>query len=111
MFAVASQNCLQAVVRRRGARPRQGQHPKSLKPLSDALDAFRTAQPAPHKIIDERVLSGAALEDLLAYLMDEVHALDKDLKAFKLLNRPIYDGYARLSAPAGSAGPRRRNRC
>ncbi|GAB3859039.1 hypothetical protein GCM10028822_34970 [Hymenobacter terrigena] len=38
-------------------------------------------------------LSGAALEDLHADLMDELRELDEDLKALKLLNRPLFDGY------------------
>ena len=50
-------------------------------------------QPAVRKTISERTLSGAVREDLLADLMDELHALDEDLKAFKLLDRPLYDGY------------------
>ena len=83
---------------------KQGLTPKTLKPLADALAAFRTAQPAVRKTIDERVLSGAALEDLVTHLMDEVHSLDEDMKAFKLLNRPIYDGYAQMRKILSSGG-------
>ena len=93
-----------SVVRRRGARPRQDRHPKTLTPLSDALDAFRTAQPAVRKIIDERVLSGAALEDLVGHLREEVRALDEDLKAFWLLDRQIYDGYVQMRKIISSGG-------
>lgn len=83
---------------------KQGLPPKALQPLTDALDAFRTAQPATRKSIDERVLSGAALEDLLAELMDEVRALDEDMKAFKLIDRPIYDGYVQMRMILNSGG-------
>ena len=83
---------------------KQGLTPKALKPLAEALAAFRTAQPATRKTIDERVLSGAALEDLLDELMDEVRTLDEDMKAFKLLNRPLYDGYAQMRKIVNSGG-------
>jgi len=83
---------------------KQGLTPKVLKPLDDALDAFRTAQPATRKSINERVLSGAALEDLLGALMDEVRDLDEDLKAFKLIDRPIYDGYVQTRKIVSSGG-------
>ena len=85
--------------------PKQGLTPKALKPLADALDDFRTAQPAPRKTIDERgVLSGAALEDLVDDLMDEVRTLDEDMSAFKLLNRPLFDGYAQMRKIISSGG-------
>ena len=83
---------------------RQGLTPKALQPLTDALDGFRTAQPAVRKTIDERVLSGAALEDLVSELMDEVRALDEDMKAFKLIDRPIYDGYVQMRKIISSGG-------
>ena len=83
---------------------KQGLTPKALKPLAEALAAFRTAQPATRKTIDERVLSGAALEDLLDELMDEVRTLDEDMKAFKLLNRPLFDGYAQMRKIVNSGG-------
>jgi len=83
---------------------KQGLTPKALKPLADALEAFRTAQPATRKTIDERVLSGAALEDLLDELMVEVRTLDEDMKAFKLLDRPLYDGYAQMRKIVSSGG-------
>jgi hypothetical protein len=83
---------------------KQGLTPNALKPLADALDAFRTAQPATRKSIDERVLSGAALEDLLVELMDEVRTLDEDMKAFKLIDRPIYDGYVQMRKIISSGG-------
>ena len=83
---------------------RQGLTAKALLPLGAALADFRTAQPAPRKSIDERVLSGAALEDLLAELLDEVYALDEDMKAFKLLNRPLYDGYVQMRKIVNSGG-------
>ncbi|GAA3993142.1 hypothetical protein [Hymenobacter antarcticus] len=83
---------------------RQGLTPKALKPLAEALDAFRTAQPAPRKLIDERVLSGGALEDLVDDLMVEVRALDEDMKAFKLLDRPLYDGYVQMRKIISSGG-------
>ena len=87
-----------------GPGPGRALRPKTLKPLSDALDAFRTTQPAPHKIIDERVHSGAALENLVAHLMDEVRALDENMKAFKLLGRPLYDGYLQMRKIISSGG-------
>ncbi len=83
---------------------KQGLTAPVLKPLGTALEAFRTAQPATRKTIDERVLSGAALEDLLGHLMDEVRALDEDMKAFKLINRPIYDGYVQMRKILNSGG-------
>ena len=64
-------------------------------------------QPAVRKTISERTLSGAAMEDLLPDLMDEFHTLDEALKAFKLLDCPLYDGYPqgrqRLN-PGGGGG-------
>ena len=48
------------------------------------------------KIIDERMLSGAALKDLVNHLMDELHTLDEDLKAFWLLDQRIYDGHVQM---------------
>ncbi len=78
--------------------------PKALKPLADALDACRTAQPAPRKSIDERVLSGAALRDLVEDLMVEVRALDEDMLVFKLLDRPLYDGYVQMRKIISSGG-------
>ena len=83
---------------------KQGLTPKILKPLAEALEAFRTAQPATRKTIDERVLSGAALEDLLVELLDEVRTLDEDMKAFKLLDRGLYDGYAQMRKIISSGG-------
>ena len=56
------------------------------------------------KTIDERVLSGAALEDLVSELMEEVRALDEDMKAFKLIDRPIYDGYVQMRKIISSGG-------
>lgn len=50
------------------------------------------------------MLSGAALEDLLATLRDEVRALDEDMKAFKLLNRPLFDGYIQVRKIISSGG-------
>ena len=95
----------------RAARPdigpelaKQGLTPKALKPLADALDNFRTAQPAVRKTISERTLSGAALEDLLTDLMDELRTLDEDMKAFKLLDRPLYDGYTQARKIINSGG-------
>ncbi|MCB2376884.1 hypothetical protein LGH70_04785 [Hymenobacter sp. BT635] len=73
---------------------KQGLKPATLQPLRDALAAFQTAQPATRKTINERVVAGAALEDLLDELMGEVRQLDSDMKAFKLLNRELYEGYA-----------------
>jgi len=62
------------------------------------------APAAGRKAIAERVLSGAAPEDLLATLMDEVRALDEDIKAFKLLNRPLFDGYIQVRKIISSGG-------
>ena len=53
-----------------------------------------------HKTINERALSGAALEELLAALLDELRELDEDLKAFKLLSSPFCEGYTQ----AGNGG-------
>ncbi|GAA4033527.1 hypothetical protein GCM10022409_17260 [Hymenobacter glaciei] len=83
---------------------KQGLTPKALAPLAQALDDFRSAQPATRKSIDEKVLSGAALEDLLDDLMDEVRTLDEDMKAFKLLDRPLYDGYQQMRKIISSGG-------
>lgn len=85
---------------------KQGLTAKALKPLADAQAAFQTAQPAARKTINERVLSGAALEDLVTHLMDEMRELDDDMKAFKLLDRPLYDGYlqARKIIDSGGGG-------
>lgn len=83
---------------------KQGLTAKTLKPLADALEAFRTAQPAVRKTIDERVLSGAAQEDLLRDLIDELQTLDEDMKAFKLIDQPIYDGYVQMRKVIDSGG-------
>lgn len=72
---------------------KQGLTAAALKPLHDALKVYKTAQPATRQTINERVLAGAALEELLAALMEEVRQLDADMKAFKLLNRALFDGY------------------
>jgi len=88
---------------------RQGLTAPVLKPLRDALTAFRTAQPAPRKTINERVAAGAALEDLVDALMVEVRQLDKDMEAFKLLNLRLYKGYrqARKLVTTGGEEERR----
>ena len=83
---------------------KQGLTANALKPLTTALAAFRTAQPAARKTIDERVLSGAALEDLVTDLMDEVRTLDEDMKAFKLLDRPLHEGYVQMRKIIDSGG-------
>ena len=83
---------------------KQGLSAAALKPVADALEAFRTAQPAPRKSIDERVLSGAALEGLVSELMDEVRALDEDMLAFKLIDRPLDDGYVQMRTIINSGG-------
>lgn len=83
---------------------KQGLTARALKPLADTLEAFRKAQPATRKTIDERVLSGAALEDLVNELMDEVRTLDEDMKAFKLIDRPLYDGYVQTRKIINSGG-------
>lgn len=83
---------------------KQGLTSQALAPLTTALDDFRTAQPAARKSINERVLSSAALEDLVDDLMDEVRTLDEDMKAFKLLNRPLYDGYVQMRKIIDSGG-------
>lgn len=46
----------------------------------------------------------AALEDLLAELIIEVRAHDEDLKAFKLIDRPIHAGYQQLRTTVNSGG-------
>lgn len=48
------------------------------------------------KTIDEQVLSGAALRDLVDDLMVEVRALDENMKAFRLLDRPLCDWYVQM---------------
>jgi len=85
---------------------RQGLTAAVLQPLRDALAAYKAAQPATRKTINERVQAGAALEDLLGELMEEVRQLDADMKAFKLLNRPLFDGYeqARQLVTTGGKG-------
>lgn len=72
---------------------KQGLKPATLQPLRDALAAFKKAAPAPRKTINERVVAGAALEDLLDALMVEIRELDADMKAFKLLDKELYAGY------------------
>lgn len=47
---------------------------------------------------NKRTLSGTALEDLLANLMDE------DLKAYKLLNRPLFDSHPQARKIINSGG-------
>ncbi|SHJ49927.1 hypothetical protein SAMN02745146_3260 [Hymenobacter daecheongensis DSM 21074] len=85
---------------------KQGLTAKALQPLRDALATFKTAQPAARKTINERVVAGAALEELLDALMDEVRQLDADMKAFKLLDRELYNGYtqARKLVTTGGRG-------
>ncbi|KAA9339754.1 hypothetical protein F0P96_03825 [Hymenobacter busanensis] len=85
---------------------KQGLTATALKPLHAALEAFKTAQPATRKTINERMLAGAALEDLVDALMGEVRQLDADMKAFKLLNRALFDGYqqARKLVTTGGKG-------
>jgi hypothetical protein len=83
---------------------KQGLTAQALAPLAKALADFQTAQPATRKSIDERVLSGAALEDLLAELLVEIRTLDEDMKAFKLLNRDLYAGYLQARKILNSGG-------
>ncbi|WP_157807377.1 hypothetical protein [Hymenobacter chitinivorans] len=85
---------------------KQGLQPATLQPLRDALAAFTVAAPAPRKTINQRVVAGAALEDLLDELMDEMRQLDEDMKAFKLLNKELYKGYrqARKLVTTGGNG-------
>lgn len=83
---------------------KQGLTAKALQPLTDALATFRTAQPAVRQTINERAVSGAALEDLLADLMDELRDLDEDMKAFKLLDRPLFDGYTQVRKIISAGG-------
>ena len=61
-------------------------------------------QPTVRKTISESTLSGAATEGMLADLMDELHALDEDLKAFKLLDCPPYNGYPQARQLLNSGG-------
>ena len=56
------------------------------------------------KTISERTLSGAALEDLLSDLIDELRTFDEDMQAFKLLDRPLYDGYTQARKIINSGG-------
>ena len=56
------------------------------------------------KTISERTLSGAATEGMLADLMDEFRTLDKDTKAFKLIDRPLYHGYIQMRKIIDSGG-------
>ena len=83
---------------------KQGLKPVTLQPLHDALAAFQQAQPATRKTINDRVLAGAALEELLTALLDEVRELDEDLKAFKLLNPALYKGYRQARKLVDSGG-------
>ena len=50
------------------------------------------------------MLSGAALKELVDDLMGEVRELDEDMKAFKLLDRPLYDGYVQARKIINSGG-------
>ena len=72
---------------------KQGLSAGALHPLQTALDAFRTARPAPRQAIDARVLANASLATQLGDLLDSLRELDQDMKAFKLLDRPLYEGY------------------
>ena len=83
---------------------KQGLTTAALRPLADELATFRTAQAAPRKTIDERVVSGAALEDLVSALMDEVRTLDEDMKAFKLIDRATFDAYTQARKIINSGG-------
>ena len=83
---------------------KQGLTAATLRPLADELATFRTAQAAPRKTIDERVVSGAALEDLVSALMDEVRTLDEDMKAFKLIDRATFDTYTQMRKIINSGG-------
>jgi hypothetical protein len=83
---------------------KQGLTANALKPLGKTLEEFRTAQPATRKTIDEKVISGAALEDLVDDLMVQVRTLDEDMQAFKLLDRPLYDGYLQMRKIINSGG-------
>ncbi|GAB3825772.1 hypothetical protein GCM10028821_07110 [Hymenobacter jeollabukensis] len=83
---------------------KQGLTAAALKPLHDALKTYKTAQPATRQTINERVLAGAALEDLLTALLVEVRQLDEDMKAFKLLNRALFDGYQQARKLVSSGG-------
>jgi hypothetical protein len=83
---------------------RQGLKPATLQPLRTALTNFQAAQPATRKTINERVLAGAALEEVLAELMGEVRELDEDMKAFKLLDKELYAGYRQARKIVDSGG-------
>lgn len=50
------------------------------------------------------MLSDAALENLLATLINEVRTLDEDMKAFKLLDRTLYDNYVQVRKIISSGG-------
>lgn len=83
---------------------KHGLTPKTLAPLIKAHEEFVKAQPAPRKTIDERLLAGAALSDLLGDLMDELRDLDQAMKAFKLIDRPLYDGYVQMRKIINTGG-------
>ncbi|MBC7448946.1 MAG: hypothetical protein H7330_12895 [Hymenobacteraceae bacterium] len=83
---------------------KRGLNATTLKPLHDALTAYEKAQPAPRKAIDSRTLASATLETLVDGLMDELRRLDQEMKAFKLLNRPLYDGYVQMRKIINSGG-------
>lgn len=83
---------------------KQGLPTKALQPLRDALDAFRTAQPAPRQAIDARVQANTTLTTHLGALLDALRELDQDMKAFKLLDRPLYEGYLQARKIVSSGG-------
>ena len=83
---------------------KRGLNATTLKPLHDAVTAYEKAQPAPRKAIDSRTLASATLESLVDGLMDELRRLDQEMKAFKLLNRPLYDGYVQMRKIINSGG-------
>ena len=83
---------------------KRGLREATLQPLVTALERFRVAQPATRKTIDERTLAAGKLEELLGRLMDELRELDQEMKAFKLIDRAIYDGYQQMRKIINSGG-------
>ncbi len=85
---------------------RQGLTAATLQPLQLAFETYKEAQPKPRRTIDERVVAGEKLESLVDALMQEIYALDEDMKAFALLNPELLAAYeqARVIVDVGARG-------
>ena len=61
--------------------------------------------PQPSSIEENEIILGTGMGPLrFGAPMDEVRTLDEDMKAFKLLDRPLYDGYQQMRKIISSGG-------